>query len=128
MAVPFHAAPGRILVVDDELLIRWSLSEALAEQGFIVTDAADAKGALRALMDGSPLPEVVLLDYRLPDSNDLDLLSAIVALVPDGRVILMTAYGAPEMVEAAIDRGAFTVVHKPFDLQAVMALVARARS
>ena len=117
------AMPGRVLIVDDELLIRWSLSEALADRGFVVSDAPDGKGALRVLSDGSALPDVVLLDYRLPDSNDLTLLSTIVAMVPKGRVILMTAYGAPDMLKAAITRGAFSVLHKPFDLQALSAIV-----
>jgi DNA-binding NtrC family response regulator len=120
--------PGRVLVVDDELLIRWSISEALAERGFIVSDAPDGTAALRVLSDASAPPDVVLLDYRLPDSNDLTLLSKVIALVPRGRVILMTAYGAPDMMAAAIERGAFSVVHKPFEMQALAALVARARA
>jgi len=128
MPLPIETAPGRILVVDDELLIRWSVSEALVDQGFVVSDAADGKNALRALNDGSARPDVVLLDYRLPDSNDLDLLSTIISLVPNGRVILMTAFGTPDMVKAAIDRGAFTVLHKPFELHALSALLAGARA
>jgi DNA-binding NtrC family response regulator len=117
---------GRVLVVDDELLIRWSISEVLAERGFIVSDASDGTAALQILSDGSARPDVVLLDYRLPDSNDLTLLSKVIALVPRGRVILMTAYGAPDMMQAAIERGAFSVLHKPFEMQALAALVARA--
>src|SRR3982751_526965 len=126
MKVTVATRPGRVLVVDDELLIRWSVSEALAEQGFVVSDAPDGGAALRALTSGRDLPDVVLLDFRLPDSNDLNLLSKIISLVPHGRVILMTAYGGPDMIQAAIERGAFSVVHKPFDLQAIAALVARA--
>jgi len=122
------STPARVLVVDDELLIRWSIAEALAEQGCIVSDAPDGTAALRVLSDGSVPPDVVLLDYRLPDSNDLTLLSKVIALVPRGRVILMTAYGAPDMMQAAIERGAFSVVHKPFELQAIAALVSRARA
>jgi DNA-binding NtrC family response regulator len=128
MTAQTQGTPGRVLVVDDELLIRWAVSEALAERGFVVSDAPDGTAAVRALTDGSLLPDVVLLDYRLPDSNDLNLLSKIISLVPKGRVILMTAYGAPDMMQAAIDRGAFSVVHKPFEMQALAALVARARS
>ena len=60
----------RVLVVDDEPLIRWSLSETLEQSGHAVVEAGDAEGALRALSAGRPF-DVVLLDYRLPDSNDL---------------------------------------------------------
>ncbi len=115
----------RVLVVDDELLIRWSLCETLSDRGYVVLEAADGKAAVRALTDSGVLPDVVLLDYRLPDSDDLTLLSRIVSLVPDGHVILMTAYGTPEVAQAALDRGAFKVLHKPFEMQEITALVGR---
>lgn len=120
-----HPAPSnrRALVVDDELLIRWSLSETLSDRGFTVAEAEDGKGAVRALVSAAELPEVVLLDFRLPDSNDLSLLSRIVSLVPEGRVILMTAYGTPELANAAIELGAFRVLHKPFEMQDITTLV-----
>ena len=126
---PDHAgkaatAARRALVVDDELLIRWSLSETLSDRGFTVAEAEDGKGAVRALIAGAAPPELVLLDFRLPDSNDLTLLSRIISLVPNGRVILMTAYGTPELATAALERGAFKVLHKPFEMQDVTALVA----
>jgi two-component system response regulator AtoC len=120
-------APGsgrRALVVDDELLIRWSLSETLSVRGFTVSEAEDGKGAVRALSAADELPELVLLDFRLPDSNDLDLLSRIVSMVPNGRVVLMTAFGSPELASAAIECGAFKVLHKPFELHDITALVA----
>lgn len=113
----------RALVVDDELLIRWSLSQTLSDRGFTVAEAEDGQGAVRALTSAAELPEVVLLDFRLPDSNDLNLLSRIVSLVPKGRVILMTAYGTPELANAAIERGAFRVLHKPFEMQDITTLV-----
>ena len=116
-------AVRRVLVVDDELLIRWSLCEMLSDRGYLVAEAEDGKGAVRALTDAAELPDVVLLDFRLPDSNDLNLLSRIISLVPEGRVILMTAYGTPELTDAALERGAFTVLHKPFEMQDVTALV-----
>ncbi len=113
----------RALVVDDELLIRWSLRETLSDRGYAVSEASDGEGAVRALINAAEPPDVVLLDFRLPDSNDLNLLSRIVSLVPDGRVILMTAYGSPELASAALERGAFRVLHKPFEMQDVTALV-----
>lgn len=113
----------RVLVVDDERLVRWSVCETLADDGFDVSEAPDGRSAVRALTSGAELPDVVLLDFRLPDSSDLDLLTQIVGLVPDGRVILMTAYDTPELARAALERGAFSVVHKPFEMHDVAALV-----
>lgn len=113
----------RALVVDDERLIRWSLRETLIDQGFSVVEADDGRSAMTALADINTLPDVVLLDLRLPDSRDLSLLSRIISLVPRSKVILMTAYGTPEVHRAALERGAYTVLHKPFELQELTALV-----
>src|SRR4249920_2014879 len=76
------AAGRRALVVDDERLIRWSLAQTLSDRGFTVAEAEDGKGAVRALTGNAAPPDLVLLDFRLPDSNDLDLLSRIISLVP----------------------------------------------
>jgi len=114
----------RVLVVDDELLIRWSLCETLSDHGYTVLEAEDGQGALRTLLDATELPDVVLLDFRLPDSTDLNLLERIIRMVPEGRVVLMTAYGTPELANEALERGAFKVLHKPFELQDVTSLLA----
>jgi two-component system response regulator AtoC len=117
----------RVLIVDDEPLIRWSLSEALSERGFAVTLASDGRAAVRALGDG-PLPDVVLLDYKLPDSNGLSLFRTICDLVPAGRVILMTAFGTPEVTSDALDLGAYRVVTKPFDINDIAAMIRHAHA
>jgi two-component system response regulator (stage 0 sporulation protein F) len=117
-----------VLVVDDEPLIRWSLSETLAEAGHRVIEAGDRESAIRALTERSEAPDVVLLDYRLPDSNDLGLLATIRQLAPRTQVILMTAFGTPEVTNGALELGAFRVVGKPFDMRDLAALVLRAHA
>ena len=117
-----------VLVVDDEPLIRWSLSETLAEAGHRVTEAGDRESAIRALTERSEAPDVVLLDYRLPDSNDLGLLAMIRQLAPRTQVILMTAFGTPEVTNGALELGAFRVVGKPFDMRDLAALVLQAHA
>lgn len=117
-----------VLVVDDEPLIRWSLREALGEQGFSVTVAGDGRAAVQALTDGGPPPDVVLLDYLLPDSNGLALFRTIRTLVPDGQVILMTAYGTPEVTQDALDQGAFHVITKPFEVHDIAAIIRHAHA
>lgn len=116
----------RVLVVDDELLIRWSLTETLTQSGHAVTEAGDAQAAIAAITAGAQPPDVVLLDYRLPDSNDLGLLTTIRRLAPDAAVIMMTAFGTPEVVRAAMDLGAYRVVSKPFEVQDLAGLVEQA--
>jgi DNA-binding NtrC family response regulator len=116
----------RVLVVDDELLIRWSLGEALTAAGYTVVEGCDAAEARRAIGDSAHRPDVVVLDYRLPDSNDLGLLTAIRREAPGVPVILMTAYGTAEVVKGALDLGAYRVVNKPFEMHDMASLVGEA--
>jgi DNA-binding NtrC family response regulator len=123
-------APGqqrlRVLVVEDETLLRWSISEVLRQHGHEVTEAVSASSA-RAAMSGSALPfDAVLLDLRLPDSSDLALLEETRRRLPRSGVVLMTAYGAPELIQGALRLGAYRVVSKPFDMQDVVPLVRHA--
>lgn len=120
--------PLHVLVVDDELLIRWSLAEALTDRGHIVTEAGDAASVRRIIGDPARRPDVVLLDYRLPDSDDLGLLATIRREAPDAQVILMTAFGTPEVVTGALELGAYRVVSKPFEVHDLAALVSEAHA
>src|SRR6516165_1387546 len=88
-----QSPPPRVLVVDDEALIRWSICETLSDLGCAVLEAGDGETALRMLMDTAPGVDVIVLDYRLPDSDGLGLLSAIRRLAPGSQVIMMSAYG-----------------------------------
>lgn len=121
------SAPVAVLVVDDESLIRWSLAETLNEHGYAVVEAGDGKGALAAVQDPLQPVEVVMLDYRLPDSNGLQLLAAIRKVSPESRVVMMTAYGTPEVTAEALRLGAVCVVNKPIEMGDVVGLVQRAR-
>jgi DNA-binding NtrC family response regulator len=118
--------PLRVLVVDDELLIRWSLSETLLEAGHDVAEAQDGKSAIRAV--AASAPDVVVLDFRLPDSDNLDLLATIRRLSPHSQVILMTAFGTPEIAKGALDLGAYRIVGKPFEIGELAALVEQAHA
>jgi DNA-binding NtrC family response regulator len=116
----------RVLVVDDEALIRWSLVQTLADTGHEAVEATDGRSAVRALSEAGTPFDVVLLDFRLPDSNDLTLLSKVRHLSPKTQVILMTAYGTPEVEKGAMDLGVFRVVGKPLEMTEVPALVSQA--
>ena len=115
----------RILVVDDEALIRWSVSELLRLHGHTVLEAASASDA-RAAIDATPAFDVVLLDDRLPDSADLKLLEEIRRRMPESAVVLMTGYGGPDLVQGALERGAYCVIDKPFDIQDLDSMVRNA--
>jgi len=116
----------RILVVEDEALIRWSIAETLGQQGHVVIEADTAASAVKAMEDADEDIDVVLLDYRLPDSNDLNLLANVRRLQPKSAVVMMTAYGTPEVTAGALALGAYRVVGKPFDMRALESLVVEA--
>ncbi len=115
-----------VLIVDDEPLIRWALSETLAEQGFTVFEAHDGQSTVTVLTDPRRPVDVILLDYKLPDSNDLQLLAAIRRLSPRSGIVMMTDYGTPELVVEAKRLGASCVVDKPIEMRDVAGLVSRA--
>ena len=111
-----------VLVVDDEPLIRWSLTQSLADLGYTVEDASDAASALK-IVTTSPRPfAVVVLDLRLPDMNDLSLLGTLRQLLPHAQLILMTAFGSPEVIADAHAIGA-EVLSKPFELSDLSRLI-----
>jgi DNA-binding NtrC family response regulator len=124
------SAPTRlhVLVVDDEPLIRWSLSETLLEAGHSVEEAADGRDALARIANATRTFDAILLDYRLPDSNDLGLLGQIRHLVPSAVVIMMTAFGTAEVADGALALGAYRVVPKPFEVHEIADLVVEAHT
>lgn len=121
--MPNESSALHVLVVDDEPLICWSLAETLGECGEVVTEARSGEAAIHALATAREHVDVVLLDYQLPDSHDLNLLSRIRRLAPHSEVILMSAYCTPEIAQQALALGAYRVVSKPIDMHDVPALV-----
>ena len=93
--------PSTILVVDDEPLIRWTLSERLSQDGHAVVEAETAKVALARF---GPDIDLVLLDYKLPDSDGLQVLRTMKASDPDVPVILLTAFSSIDSAAARARR------------------------
>src|SRR4029450_632413 len=88
-----------ILVVDDEQLIRWSLTERLKDEGYRVIEADTAATALERHAEGVDL---VLLDYKLPDGDGLSVLKRIKEADADTLVILLTAHSSGAMAGGAV--------------------------
>jgi len=112
-----------ILVVDDEALIRWSLTERLTSEGYHVLEAETGRQALDQLRDGVDL---VLLDYKLPDTDGVSVLRKIKEFDQDILVILLTAFATVETAVEAMKIGAYHFTNKPFNLDDVTATVSRA--
>jgi DNA-binding NtrC family response regulator len=118
----------RVLVVEDERLIRWSIAETLIHAGHQVIEADCAAAAVSALTNGTATVDAVLLDYRLPDSNDMTLLSNIRRLSPASAVVMMTAFGTPDMTKDALALGVYKVIDKPFDMDDLTPLLMTAHA
>ena len=113
----------RVLLVDDDKMIQWSVGAALAEAGYLVRPAvtiAEARPLVSAGVD------LVLLDLSLPDGNGLDLLQALLEADPDLAVIMLTGTTDMDTVVRAIRAGAFHYVAKPVNMEELIALAGRA--
>src|SRR5438046_3010013 len=113
-----------ILVVDDEKLIRWSLKERLTKEGHSVREAEDGKSAFAALE--AELPDLVLLDMKLPDTDGLTILRAIAERAPELPVIIITAYSTVDTAVEAMRVGAYDYISKPFEMDDLTITVKRA--
>ena len=112
----------KIMVVDDEHLIRWSLEQNLKKQGYEVCTAGTGEDALRLAREEQP--ELVLLDYHLPGINGLEVLQRLKEIDEDILVIMVTAQGGLETAVNTMRHGAYDYINKPFNLDE-MAIVIR---
>jgi DNA-binding NtrC family response regulator len=115
---------SRILVVDDEAILRDAMAEALSRAGH----AVDAFDSGRSALDrfSSESYDLVITDFRMPGMDGLEVLAEVRRNSPDVPVVLITAHGTVETAVAAMKRGAYDYILKPFKLDELELLVARA--
>lgn len=115
---------SRILVVDDESLMREFISESLLSHGYDVDTAENGSRAIDLI--GGESYDVILTDYKMPKITGIDVLRKAREKLPDVKVIIMTAYGTVENAVEAMKLGAFDYITKPFSVDEVLILVKRA--
>ncbi len=115
----------RILVADDEESIRWVLSKSLKKQGFSVDLAEDGLQA-RQLFRKSHY-DLAVIDIKMPGLQGIELLQILQQESPDTLVVVMTAESTMENAVAAMKNGAYDYLTKPFDLDALDAIILKAQ-
>lgn len=108
---PIRSTPPRVLIVDDEDVLRETLAEFLAQEGFPVRAAATAQKALELV--GQEHFDIVFCDLQLPDQDGLRLMEKILQVSPDTFVLVLTAYGSLDTAVEAFKRGAHDYLTKP---------------
>jgi DNA-binding NtrC family response regulator len=115
---------AKILVCDDQEMMRDSLASILAREDHEVTAASDGPSALQRLASGKF--ELLITDYKMPRMTGQELLVEAKRLRPEMPVVIMTAFATVETAVTAMKQGAYDYIQKPFDGEAIKLLVDRA--
>lgn len=115
---------GRILVIDDEDIVRTSCSRTLVPEGYDVHLVKNGFDAL-SLLEKEPI-DLVLTDLKMPEIDGIEILGRIKGKWPEIEVIIITGYQTVDTAVKAIKLGAFDYLEKPFTPDALMASVAKA--
>ena len=113
--------PRKILVVDDDADIVRIVGAMLAGQGWEVISALSGEEALRLVREQRP--DLVLLDIMMPHMNGIEVLREARRIVPDIRIVMITAYGDVGSYLESMDLGACEYINKPFESAELLALV-----
>jgi two-component system response regulator (stage 0 sporulation protein F) len=116
-----EAMKEKILIVDDQFGIRILLNEVFQKEGYQTFQAANGIQALDIVEKHDP--DLVLLDMKIPGMDGIEILKRMKRIVPDIRVIIMTAYGELDMIQEAKNLGAIMHFAKPFDIDDIRTAV-----
>lgn len=117
-------AEAKILVVDDEKLLRWSLEQNLSKEGYSVLLAEKGLEGLSTFKE--EIPDITLLDIHLPDVSGITVLEGIKEINPNALVIMITAFGDIQTAVKTIKLGAYDFVEKPFNMEKLKILIQKA--
>ncbi len=115
---------SRVLIIDDDDQLRKSFEKLLSAEGFTVESAPSGEAGLKLVQE--KVPDLVVLDMRLPGMNGLETFEAIHGVEPKLPVVIMTAYGTTETAIEATKMGAFDYILKPFDIPDMLGVIGQA--
>lgn len=108
----------RVLVVDDQIGMLETFTDILEDRGFSVATADDGFTAIERVKEQSF--DLIFMDIKMPGINGVQTFREIKKISPKVSVIMMTAYSVEDLIEEAIEEGAYTVVYKPFDMDKII--------
>ncbi len=119
------SATNRILVVDDEIVIRELMTGILSDEGFVVESASNGSAALQLLREKDDFV-VLFTDIMMPEMNGIELIREAAKIVPSLVPIVMTGYATMETAREAVQAGAYDYILKPFNLSEIKMAVSNA--
>lgn len=114
--VPSHLPPHRLLLVDDDPVLRETLTVLLENEGFRITSAASGEEAEAILQATRPPFDLVLTDLVMPGKSGMDVLQKALAVNPGCTVLVLSGFGSVREATEAMDLGAYGLVTKPLQL------------
>lgn len=111
----------KILIIDDEKLIRWSLDKKLKSKGHIVFQAETGEEGIRTYE--SNFPDIVFLDNKLPGLQGIEVIKKLKSIDEDANIVFMTAHGSIDTAVEAMKLGAVEYLNKPFSFEEIELLI-----
>src|SRR3989338_3721159 len=115
---------ARVLVVDDENIIAWTLQEKLIKEGFEVRTVENGESAINSIKED--MPDLAFVDVFLPDIGGIQVLKEIISLNEEIPVIMVTGSGSVDTAVTAMKLGAYDYINKPFNLTEVAIIAKKA--
>lgn len=117
----FSVSQFRVFIVEDDQDFAESLAEVLEVHGYDVTIASSGEEAIERFRVEDF--DITFMDVRLPGKNGVESFLEVRHFKPDAKVVMMTGYSVPQLLDEAVRKGAWAVLHKPFDMDQVLRLV-----
>jgi two-component system response regulator AtoC len=111
----------KILIVEDEYLIRWSLCQALLKEGYEVIAIDNGKEAVEAARNHRF--DFIITDLVMPELSGWEVLRHVKQMEPQPRVVIITAHGEEDTREVAIKKGAWAYVEKPYIIDRIKGIL-----
>ena len=123
---PVARRPLRMLVLEDDPLLKWAISETLKIGGHVTLDACDLAAAERAVRSDPGSIDLVLFDDHVPGGASLNSIATFRRLAPGSPLVMMTDHGPREAVAAALALGVYDVIIKPFEMGSLEGILLKA--